>query len=362
MKNKLADKLTKIFVVFHYYPKYLLKNSSLLKRFFKLFFLRGLYSAFQDAYDFLQLPSWQNEGKKVIKKRIPLDAKLTEDYQILNFSPISDPEVSIIIPVCNKFKYTFNCLKSILEAEPNLKYEIIIADDNSTDETQKINDYYPNAKVLRNNPALGFLKNCNQATRNAQGKYLLFLNNDTKVQKNFLTHLLDAMNSNSKIGIIGSKLVYPDGELQEAGGIVWCDGTSWSYGKHQDPSLPEYNYAKEVDYVSGACLMIRKNLWDEIGGFDERYQPAYYEDADLAFEVRKRDYIVVYQPKSVVIHFENISYGRGENDNDIKNLMMKNRDEFLSKWRQILDRDHFRSGENILQASDRNKREIYFNN
>ena len=126
----------------------------------------------------------------------------------------------------------------------------------------------------------------------------MFLNNDTQVQPDWLSSLVDLIESDETIGMVGSKLVYPDGRLQEAGGIIWNNASGWNYGHLDDPMKPEYNYVKEVDYISGASLMIRKSLWESIGGFDERYVPAYYEDADLAFEVRKHGYKVVYQPKS----------------------------------------------------------------
>ncbi len=272
----------------------------------------------------------------------------------LEFLQISDPEISIVIPVYNQFLFTYNCLTSILNNSGEINYEIIIADDCSTDETVDIDRVIQGIRIVRNKKNVGFLRNCNQAAKRARGKYILFLNNDTFVQPGWLKKLLSLIRSSDKIGMVGSKLIYPDGRLQEAGGIVWEDASAWNFGYGQNAEAPVYNYVKEVDYVSGAAIMIRGELWREIGGFDKRFAPAYYEDTDLAFEVRKRGYKVMYHPFSIVVHYEGISNGT-DVQTGLKAYQTVNRDKFLSKWQMTLQRNHFKNGTNIFVAKDRSR-------
>ncbi|MHB8292509.1 MAG: glycosyltransferase family 2 protein, partial [bacterium] len=337
----------------------------------------------------------KKSGKDLGKTKITLAALVFPIFE----TPVA---VSIIIPVYNQWDYTYMCLKSILEntKDNNIPYEITIADDNSSDDTiGSIEKYVKNVKLIRNKNNLGFLKNCNNAAKYASGKYILFLNNDIDVQKDWLKNLLELLENNKSIGMAGPKFIYPDGTLLEAGGIIWKDGESWHYGRYDNPDRPEYNYIKEVDYISGACIMIEKKLFDNIGGFDEIYAPAYYEDADLAFEVRKRGYKVVYQPESVVAHYENITYKKSnikniKNRNKLKNIKEKNinketnikntnkininnndikinqnningrdisnKEKFKQKWKYVLENEHYKQMTNILIAKDRGNK--YGNN
>lgn len=265
------------------------------------------------------------------------------------------PVVSIIIPVYNQFNYTYECIKSIIKNTEDVPYEIIIADDNSTDITRKIKKMIEGITVIRNRQNMRFLLNCNNAAKYAKGKYVLFLNNDTQVQENWLSSLVNLIESDNTIGMVGSKFIYPDGRLQEAGGILWKDGSAWNYGHGQNPSLPEFNYVKEVDYISGASIMISKELWNEIGGFDERFVPAYCEDSDFAFEVRKRGYKVMYQPKSVIVHFEGVSNGTDTSVGQ-KAYQVTNSKKFYEKWKEVLEREHFDNGDNVIQARDRSSK------
>lgn len=278
--------------------------------------------------------------------------KTIVDYAPLKIPQWDNPQVSIVIPVYNQFEYTYLCIQSIIKNSGEIHYEILIADDCSNDLTVDIEQVISGLCVIRNAENLRFLKNCNNAAKYAKGKYILFLNNDTQVQENWLAPLIELIERDRTIGMVGSKLVYPDGRLQEAGGILWRDGSAWNYGNRSDPDLPEYNYVKEVDYISGAAIMIRHELWKEIGGFDERFAPAYCEDSDLAFEVRKHGYKVMYQPKSVVIHFEGISNGTDTSSGQ-KAYQVTNQKKFYEKWKDVLQTNHLPNGVKPFLARDR---------
>ncbi|PYK18942.1 MAG: hypothetical protein DME56_11830 [Verrucomicrobia bacterium] len=249
----------------------------------------------------------------------------------IEFSIHEEVEVSIVIPVFNQLRFTQACLASLQEHQGAERFEVIVVDDCSTDETSESVRQIPGIVYLRNETNSGFIASCNRGAEKARAQYLVFLNNDTLVRDGWLRVLLDTFSEDPKAGIVGSKLIYPDGRLQEAGGIIWQDASGWNYGKFDDRQKPEYNYLREVDYCSAAALMISKSLFENVGGFDSRYAPAYYEDTDLAFKVRQAGYKVLYQPLSEVVHYEGATGGT-----DLKTGTKKhqeiNRSVFAEKW------------------------------
>lgn len=269
----------------------------------------------------------------------------------LTFPKAANPAVSILIPVYNKAVYTFNCLKSILENTEGVDYEVVVVDDCSTDNTAAMLASMENVKVVRNEENLGFLRTCNRGAALATGRYILLLNNDTQVLPGWLEALVRLAENDPAVGAVGAKLVYPTGRLQEAGGIIWNDGSSYAYGRDDDPARPEYNFVRDVDYCSGACLLVRRDLWERAGGFDLRFAPAYYEDTDLCFTIRQMGYRVVYQPAAVVIHREGTSSG-GEMS---QRFQQKNRTLFREKWQEVLERDHRPQGSSPYLVRDRSK-------
>lgn len=255
--------------------------------------------------------------------------------------PALAPDVSIIIPVYNKWALTRACINSILitSAEGGLRYEILLADDGSTDETSRAAEIFPGLRIARPPQNLGFLRNCNHAAGFARGRYLLLLNNDTVVLPGWLKALYEAMESDPDIAIGGSKFLYADGTIQEAGGALCNDGRAVNVCRSEARDTPFSNIPREVDYISGASIIIRSDFWKAVGGFDERYKTAYCEDADLAMAARAEGRKVWYTPASEVIHFENQSYA-GSTSNRAQELMAHNLGILRQKWRREFETLH----------------------
>ncbi|KTD12086.1 putative glycosyl transferase [Legionella gratiana] len=251
---------------------------------------------------------------------------------ILFPSAYKDIDVSIIIPVYNQWKLTCACLNSILNTcDGNINYELILADDCSTDETINAAVLYPGLIVIRTDKNSGFLQNCNHAAQKARGRYLLLLNNDTIVLPNWLESLYQTIEGEERIAIVGSKILCPTGKIQEAGSIIFQNGNTLNigYGCHRRVSF--LNTRRDVDYISGCSVLIRKSFWDSVEGFDPRYKNAYYEDTDLAMNAHAQGMRVVYQPSSEVIHFLHKTYGHTHQD-----LLETNKKLFLEKWNHAL--------------------------
>lgn len=323
----------------------------------------GRYRFLKKAFNTLRgkkehIPMSPSPADKILAE-VALPDATRESYDIITFPVFEFPTVSIVLPAYNGWHLTYNCLESIKANTFSVSYEIIIADDASSDETKNIQEYIKNIVVIRQEKNLEFLHNCNTAAEHARGKYILFLNNDTIVTPGWLSSLIDLMENDPTIGMTGSKLIYPDGRLQEAGGILWKDGSAWNYGHNQDPQASQFNYVKEADYISGASIAIRTDLWKKIGGFDTLYSPAYCEDSDLAFEVRKHGYKVVYQPLSEIIHYEGYTHGTDKNEGikgtEIKAYQRLNNEKLKEKWKEVLQKEHFPNGENVFWARDKSQ-------
>ncbi len=283
-------------------------------------------------------------GKRVHEKLVrreetPVAAALEyrQEPAILPLAMVTSrtPQISIVIPVYGQHVMTYTCLKSIHETCAGESIEVIVIDDCSPEPAADALAPVTGITVVRNDTNLGFLKNCNKAAAMAHGEFVLILNNDIIVTPGWLTAMRDVWSVRDDVGMVGAKLIYPDGRLQEAGGIVWRDGSAWNWGRNQDAGKPAYNYLREVDYTSGACLLLKRDFWNQLGGFDERYAPAYYEDTDLAFRVREAGKKVFYQPLAVVVHFEGQSSGT-DITQGVKKHQVINQQTFLARWRGVL--------------------------
>ncbi|HEY5851868.1 MAG TPA: glycoside hydrolase family 99-like domain-containing protein [Lysobacter sp.] len=253
-------------------------------------------------------------------------------------APVDKPDVTIVIPVFGHVQLTLECLASIakwLDASgPTI--EIIIADDASTDATARILSATPNIRVVTQASNVGFLENCNSAARHARGDAILFLNNDAQVTRGWLAALFSELNSAPDVGAAGSQLLYPNGRLQEAGARIRRDGSAELIGLGDDPSLPAYAFSRDVDYCSGASLLVRRDLFERLDGFDPTYKPAYCEDMDLCLRIREAGYRVRYCAGSRVVH--HLSKSSEGADLPLKTASIaRNTAKVIRRWQSDLD-------------------------
>ena len=295
----------------------------------------GLYRCLPRLFSHtLSYELWRSQAVGVIPLRVEIEQPQGE-HALFQLPCPKEPVVSIVIPVYGEVDYTYRCLRSLWSHRSHYSFEVIIVDDCSPDNTLSMLKTIEGVRIVRNETNQGFIRSCNNGAREAHGKLLVMLNNDTVVLSGWLDELVNTFNCIPQAGLVGSKLVYPDGRMQEAGGIIWRDGSGWNYGRLQDANRPEYNYLRDVDYCSGASLMITKKLYDQLGGFDEHYLPAYGEDSDLAFRVRQAGYRVLYQPLSQVVHFEGITSGK-EVSSGVKAYQVENAKKLYARWQGVL--------------------------
>lgn len=266
--------------------------------------------------------------------------------------PSSDsPEVSIILVLYNRADLTHLCLRS-LACDRLESAEVIVVDNASSDATEALLKRVDGVRIIRNNENRHFLLAANQAARQAKGEYLLFLNNDTEVMPGSISAALNTHKGSVDIGAVGGKLIFPQGSLQEAGSIIWNDGSCVAYGRGDDPFLPTYMFRRDVDYCSAAFLLTKRQLFLEMGGFDESYQPAYYEDSDYCARLWQRGRRVVYEPEAIVIHHE---FGSSASQQQGLELQSRNRSIFSQKHAEWLGKQRKPAQENILVARQRGK-------
>ncbi|MGY0650764.1 glycosyltransferase [Luteimonas sp. A537] len=271
----------------------------------------------------------------------------------LRFEEHDAPLASIVVTAHGGFAMTLACLRSIRRYAGDIAVEVVLIEDASGEAEMARFRGVPGLRYIENASNLGFLRSANQALSLARGEYIHFLNNDTVVGAGWLAALLQTFARFHDCGLAGSRLVYPDGRLQEAGGVVWNDGRALNYGRDGDPAHPDHAFVREVDYVSGASMLVRSDLFRHLGGFDERYAPAYYEDTDLAFRIRAEGgRKVYYQPASVVHHVEGASHGT-DIDAAGKASQEANRAVFAARWKDVLAQGQLPAGAHLFLARER---------
>ncbi len=243
--------------------------------------------------------------------------------------------VSIIIPVFNKVEFTKQCIENLALNTAYKPYEVIIIDNSSSDGTGEfLESLEGDVKIITNDTNFGFARSNNQGAKVAKGKYLMFLNNDTIPQPGWLDNMVKIMKERPDVAVVGSKLIYPDNTIQHAG--VAFDVTDSSVRlshiyKGFDKEHKAVNYIREMNAVTAACMLVRKNLFLNIGMFDEGFLNG-YEDVDFCLRVREMGNKIIYNSESELYHYEETTEGRflyGE----------RNDRHFLSKWQGKIKSD-----------------------
>jgi GT2 family glycosyltransferase len=261
------------------------------------------------------------------------------------------PRVSIIVPSYKSYFDTYRCLTSISRMSgKDVSFKVLLIDDCPDRPVGPLLADHPGIEVVTNKQNLGFLRACNHGARISNGEFILFLNNDTIVSANWLKPLVDLADRAPRSGMVGSKLLNYDGSIQEAGGVIFRDGWGYPYGRGLDRNLPEFNFVREVDCVIGACMLVRRTAFEEVGGFDDRFAPAFYEEFDLAFALQAKNFRVFYQPASEVYHLGSASYGSEVRDRQ----SIINHDQFARKWSARL-RTQAKDETEIFRARERPK-------
>ena len=231
-------------------------------------------------------------------------------------------QCSIVIPVWNKVDLTKQCLEALAEVTTDVSFEVIVVDNGSTDGTEEfLKDLKGDVHIIRNHENLGFAKACNQGAQAARGKYLVFLNNDTIPQVNWLAVLVREVEEHPEVGIVGSKLLFADGSVQHAG-VVFMRSHLSAYHIYRTASnaIPAVNQRREFQAVTAACMLIRREVFEAVHGFDESFING-FEDVDLCLKVREQGHQVIYQPRSVLYHLESQTSGRNDHDEHNSGLL-----------------------------------------
>ena len=270
----------------------------------------------------------------------------------IRFEAPATPLVSVVIPVYRKLGLTLRCLKALAQADLAETFEVIVVDDASGDGTADALRRVEGLVVAETPENVGYLRATNTGVALAHGEFVLLLNNDVEVHPAAVRALVQALRRDESAGAAGARLLNADGSLQEAGSIIWSDGTAWSYGKGADPRSPEFGHVRPVDYCSAACLLVRRSALQGAGAFDERYAPAYYEDSDLAFALRTSGLQTIYVPDALVLHHEGASHGTSVRTG-VKAFQQRNRERFCEKWPRALAEQHLASVGAVVVARDR---------
>lgn len=258
-----------------------------------------------------------------------------------------NPKISVIIVAHNNFEFNISALYSLRNTYKK-EIQVIFVDSGSLDDTKEIENHVIGMNIIRYQGNVGFVIACNKAITMAISDTVLLLNNDVEILPQAIQNAFDRLYSQPFIGAVGGKIIKPNGTLQEAGCIFWRQGTTRGYKRDELPSIPEVNFVRNVDFCSGAFLLIRKEVINKIGLFDDNYIPAYYEESDFCIRLHQAGYSVIYDPTVKILHYEYGSspYGMA------KKSLQRNKLFFMQKNSEFLRKKFFASEENELYARD----------
>jgi len=241
------------------------------------------------------------------------------------------PTVSVLVLVLDRLDLLGGCLDTVGRATTQATETVVVANGTPA-AALAVLERREDIVLVRSEVNLGFGGGCNLAAEVARGRYLVFVNDDSRLDRHGVDRLIQRANSESDIGAVGSRILFEDGSLQEAGGIIWRDGTTAHVGRDRPADDISYRSPRDVDYCSANGLLVTRSAWDAVGGFDETYYPAYYEDADLCMKLRARGFRVVYEPTATLRHLETQSSSPA-----YRNFLMgRNRERFRARWRDAL--------------------------
>jgi len=297
----------------------------------------------------------QIEGQQLEKQKLDSSAKAALDKFLISpeqlmFPEAEKPLLSIVLVFYQQAHLSYLCLQSLLEFA-DVSYELIIIDNNSSDETSALLDRINNATMIRNTDNLGFVKAVNQAAKVATGEYILLLNNDALIEKGTLSNALQVIKSDESVGAVGAKIKLLDDSTQEAGSIIFSDGACLGYGRGKPTDSYEFMFQRDVDYCSGAFLLFRNSSFKDLGGFDLDYAPAYYEESDFCIRLQKQGLRIVYVPTSQITHYEFASVGGMEG---AKKLQAEHQQVLCAKHADFLAERFANDDSNVLSARTRN--------
>jgi len=288
-------------------------------------------------------PLGQDAWEKFGRARL---ANLLGTKNYLDVPATDRPLVSLLLVLFNQAHLTLLAIESIL-CNSDVDYELVIVDNASTDMTGELLQHLRGAHVIRNQSNLGFGPACMQAAEVARAPYLCFMNNDALLEPRALSSALQNFSESDRVGAVGGKILLADGRLQEAGSIIWSDGSALGYGRLDNPDLPAYQFRRPVDYCSAAFLFTPRSLFFELGGFKPEFAPAYYEDTDFCLQVWHHGLQVIYEPRAAIRHFESASSGGNE---AAKPQMAANQSKLVKEWQQSLSGHLAPLTSNVLRA------------